>query len=90
MSMLNWRHQTTADEARDTLRGEFERLGYGDKVRWSGHELEASVPMFLEVKGRVTGDAIVIDKCAGMASAAFLGKCRDLLAKLFPNDGEAS
>ncbi|MFZ4765767.1 MAG: hypothetical protein ACOYMN_12510 [Roseimicrobium sp.] len=89
MSILNWKHRTTADEARDTLRTEFERLGYGDKVQWTGHELEASVPMFLEVKGRITDDAVVLDKCAGMASSAFLGKCRDMLAKIFPEGAEA-
>jgi hypothetical protein len=89
MAVLVWKHGTTADAAGEAIRAELDRLGHGGKVKWTGDEASASVGwgLVLSAAGRVTDEAVVLDTCGGAVGGLVLAKCRELLARLFP-DGE--
>lgn len=86
MAAINWKHGKTQDEARAIIQAELDELGYAGKVSWKGNELVASVGFgtVLDLKGRVTEDAIVLDKCGGLAGGAVLAQCTEILARRFP------
>jgi len=92
MAVLVWKHGTTAAAARETIQAELVSLGHDGKVTWKGDEASASVGWgtVLSAAGRVTDEAVVLDKCGGAVGGIVLGKCREMLARLFPAGGQAS
>jgi hypothetical protein len=91
MAELVWKHGTTAAAAREAIQAELCKLGYDGKVTWKGDEATASVGWgtVLNVSGKITSEAIILDKCGGAVGGTVLGKCREMLLRLFPNGGEA-
>jgi hypothetical protein len=91
MAELVWKHGTTAAAAREAVQAELAKLGHDGKVTWKGDEASASVGWgaVLSASGKVTDDAVVLDKCGGAVGGIVLGRCREMLARLFPAGGEA-
>jgi hypothetical protein len=91
MAVLVWKHGTTAAVARAAIQAELAKHGHDDKVTWKGDEASASVGWgaILSAAGRVTEEAVVLDKCGGAVGGIVLGKCREMLCRLFPAGGEA-
>jgi hypothetical protein len=89
MAVLVWKHGKTRDEARSIIQAEVRRLGYDQKVMWSGDSATASVAWgaVLSASGKVTDEAIILDKCGGAVGGIVLARCRELLERIFP-DGE--
>lgn len=89
--VLSWKHGTTKSAALESLKGELQRLGYAKYVRWDGYEAKSRVTrMFFRIidsRGRVTDDAVVIERCRGMAGGEVLKQCRATLQRLFPGGG---
>lgn len=83
---LVWQHGTTRDAAKNAVVNELENLGYANEVHWRNYKGSVSVAMgvVLSVKGYISDDAIVIEKCSGAYSAQVLSETRAILARLFP------
>ena len=83
---LVWQHGTTRDAAKTAVINELENLGYANEVHWRNYKGSVSVAMgvVLSVKGYISDDAIVIEKCSGAYSAQVLNETRAILARLFP------
>lgn len=86
MSVLAWQHGTTAAAATDTIRVELESLGHGSQVNWNGNEFSSSIGWgtILSLTGKVTGEAIVLDKCGGAIGGIVLAKLRECFERAFP------
>lgn len=92
MAVLVWRHGRSKDEALAALRAELTASGYGDPVKWDGARAEARYGPFatgLHARGEVTDEAVVLEKCGGLLGGLVLARCRELLARLFPDGGPA-
>jgi hypothetical protein len=90
MSLLVWKHGTTTAAAREAIQEELRKLGHDGKVTWKGDEATASLALgtMLGVRGKVTDEAILLDKCGGALGGVVLRKCREMLLRLFPSGGE--
>jgi hypothetical protein len=89
-AVLTWKHGKSQAEAVADVGAAIEQSGYGGYVAWEGARAEARYGPFasvLHVKGEVTGDAVVLEKCGGPAGGVVLGKCRQMLERLFPGGG---
>ena len=87
MAALIWKHGKTKAEVVEAVRRAITEAGYDTSVKWDGAKLEARVGPFasiVHVKGEVTDDAIVLDKCGGLAGGRVLSRCRELLERLLP------
>jgi hypothetical protein len=88
MAVLTWKHGRSKDDAIAAIKASLKESGHDRSVKWSGPSAEARYGPFasvVHVKGRVTDDAVVIEKCSGLASGPVLTRCRELLAQLFPS-----
>jgi hypothetical protein len=67
MSVLAWKHGTTATNARNAIQAKIRELGYGSWVIWQANEATASAGMglLLNLRGHVTDESVIIDKCRG-------------------------
>jgi hypothetical protein len=88
MSVLVRRHGTTATNARDVIQAEIRQMGYDSYVIWQGNEATASAGMglLLNLRGHITEESVIIDKCGGGIGNLVLGKCREMLERLFPSE----
>lgn len=86
MEALRWKHGKSASEMTDLVKQHLAESGNLDKVKWSGDSFSASVGMgiALRIKGEITDDEIVIEKCGGVGGAIALGKIRVTLQRFFP------
>ena len=87
MAVLRWRHGKSASEARDLMQKELNTAGYSDRVKWSRDEFSASVGPFgagLSIKGKITDQEAVLDKCGGIFGGQALKQIREILTRLFP------
>ena len=91
MEVLRWKHGKSASEMTDLVKQHLADSGNLDQVKWNGNSFSASVGLglALSIKGRITDDEIVIEKCGGVGGAIALGKLRETLQKSFP-DGEVA
>ncbi len=87
MKALHWKHDKSLPEINSFVRQYLASSGYLDKVKWEGNSFSASVGMgiALSLKGELTADEIVIEKCSGAAGPVVLSKIRETLQKAFPN-----
>ena len=87
MAELRWRHGKSASEMSDLVKQHLAKSDQLDKVKWDGDAFSASVGLglALSVKGRITDDEIIIDKCGGIGGAIALAKIRETLQKAFPS-----
>jgi hypothetical protein len=88
MAVLVRKHGTTATNARDAIQAEIRQMGYESYVTWQGNEATASAGMglLLKVRGHITEESVIIDKCRGGIGDLVLGKCREMLERLFPSE----
>jgi hypothetical protein len=86
MAVLTWKHGTTADAAREAIQAEIRRLGYEGYVTWKGNDVTASAGLgtLVSVSGRVTDEAVVLEKCGGALGGTVLSRCRELLERALP------
>lgn len=87
MAVLTWRHSKSKDEAVASVKAALQESGYDSSVKWSDTSAEVRYGPFasiLHAKGIVTDDAVVIEKCSGLAHGPVLSRCRVLLERLFP------
>lgn len=92
MAELTWKHGRSKDDAVAAIRAALQDSGYDGSVNWTGTRAEARFGPFASVvhaKGEVTDDAVVIEKCGGLAGGPVLTRCRELLARLFPGGEQA-
>ena len=92
MAVLVWKHGKTNAKAIAAIKAALKESGYAGSVTWSGSSVEARYGPFasvVHVMGEVTDDAVVLDKCGGLAGRTVLSRCRELLARLFPSGEEA-
>jgi hypothetical protein len=87
MSVLVRKHGTTATNARNDIQAKIRELGYDSWVIWQGYEATASVGMglLLDLRGHITDESVIIDKCGGGIGGLVLGKCREIFEQLFPS-----
>ena len=87
MSVLARNHGTTATNARDTIQEKIRELGYDSWVIWQGNEATASAGMglLLDLRGHITDESVIIDKCGGGIGGVVLGKCQEIFEQLFPS-----
>lgn len=86
MAELRWKHGKSASEMTELVKNHLAKSGNGDNVTWKGNLFSASVGlgMALNIKGQITDDEIVIDKCGGVGGSIALGKIRETLQNKFP------
>jgi hypothetical protein len=87
MAVLVWSHGQSKAEALDAIRAALRDSGYESSVTWDGAKAEARRGPFASVvyvKGEVTDDAVILEKCGGLVAGAVLRRCRELLDRLFP------
>ena len=75
MAVLTWKHGKSKAAAVDAIRAAIEDAGYDGSVKWDGTRLAARVGPFasvVHVKGEVTDDAVVLEKCGGLAGGRVL------------------
>jgi hypothetical protein len=86
MPALVWMHGKAATHARDAIQAELRRLGYDSYVAWHDNEAHASVGMgwILDARGSVTDVSVILLKCGGGIGGLVLGKCKEVLERLFP------
>jgi len=92
MAALIWKHGKSKAEAVAAIRAALKESGYEGSVKWDGVKLEARYGPFasvVHVKGEVTDDAIILDKCGGLAGGRVLSRCRELLERHFPGGEQA-
>jgi hypothetical protein len=90
VAVLTWKHGRSKDDALAAIKAALTETGHEGSVTWSGTSAEARYGPFasvVHVKGVVTDDEVLIEKCGGLAGRPVLTRCRELLARLFP-DGE--
>jgi hypothetical protein len=90
MPALVWKHGTTKEAARDALQAKLKELGHADRVRWDGFAATARAGPFgsvLDAAGAITDEAVVVERCGGLAKGAVLRACGELLRQLFPTNG---
>jgi hypothetical protein len=87
MSVLVKKHGTTATNARNAIQAKIRELGYESWVTWQGNEATASAGMglVLNMRGHITEESVIIDKCGGGIGGLVLGKCREIFEELFPS-----
>jgi hypothetical protein len=92
MPVVTWKHRTTKEAAKSAVQAELIRLGHGNDVVWKDFELTARVGFgaILNVRGMITNQEVVIEKCTGAMGGALLRECNDLLEKLFPGGNTSS
>jgi hypothetical protein len=93
MPVLTWKHGRSRDEAIATIRAALKNSGYDGSVTWDGAKAEARYGPFASIvhaKGEVTADAVVLEKCGGLAGGPVLQRCRELLERLFPGGEQAN
>jgi hypothetical protein len=87
MTVLVWKHGRSKADAIAAIQGALKDSGYSDSAKWDGDSAEARYGPWatvLHAKGVVTDDAIVLEKCGGVAGGIVLGRCRTMLEGLFP------
>jgi ABC-type uncharacterized transport system substrate-binding protein len=92
MAVLTWKHGRSKDDAVAAIKAALKESGYDGSVTWSGTSAEARYGPFASIvhaKGVVTDNAVVIEKCGGLAGGPVLTRCRELLARLFPGGEQA-
>ena len=92
MAVLTWKHGRSKEEAVAAIQAALAESGYAGSVTWTGVKAEARYGPFASVvhaKGEVTDDAVVIEKCGGLAGGPVLTRCRELFARLFPGGEHA-
>ena len=92
MAVLVWKHGTTKRKALAALKAALAKSGYAEAVTWDGSRAEArSGPLaaVLKARGKVTDEAVVLNKCGGLAGKVVRRRCRKVLARLFPDGAEA-
>ncbi len=90
MAVLTWKHGKSQTDAVAAVRAAVQQAGYERYVTWDGSKAEARYGPFasvLHVKGEVTADVLVLEKCAGLVGGLVLDKCREMLLRLFPGGG---
>ncbi len=93
MAVLTWKHGRPRDEAIAEIKAALKESGHDGSVTWDGAKAEARYGPFASVvhaKGEVTADAVVLEKCGGLAGGAVLRRCRELLERLFPGGDQAT
>ena len=87
MSVLVRNHGTTATNARNAIQAKIRELGYDSWVTWQGNEATASAGMglLLNLRGHITDEAVIIDKCGGGIGGRVLDKCQEIFEQLFPS-----
>ncbi len=89
--VLSWKHGTSKSAALELLKTELQLTGYARYVRWNGFEITSKVTRLffkiIDARGRITDDAVIIDRCRGMASKTVLKRCEETLRRLFPGGG---
>jgi hypothetical protein len=87
MSVLERKHGTTAENARNAIQAKIRELGYDSWVTWQGNEATASAGMglLLDLRGHITDESVIIDKCGGGIGGLVLGKCREIFEQVFPS-----
>ena len=91
MSDFVWKHGQSKADALAAIQSALKESGYDGSVTWTGSKAEAQYGPFASIvhaQGEVTDDAVVLERCAGVAGAAVLKRCRDLMEKLFPSGGQ--
>jgi hypothetical protein len=85
-ALLRWRHGVSSAEARRIMEEQLSEAGYADQVQWDGDEFSASVGFgtVLKVKGQVTDEEIVLEKCSGALGSTVLAKIREIVGRVFP------
>jgi hypothetical protein len=92
MAVLTWSHGRSKDDALAAIKAALKDTGHEGSVTWSGTSAEARYGPFasvVHVKGVVTDDVVLIEKCGGLAGGPVLTRCRELLARLFPGGEQA-
>lgn len=91
MSVLVWKHGTTAALARKTIQNELESLGHGSHVNWNGDEFSSSIGWgtILSLAGRVTDQTVVLEKCSGAIGGVVQAKLREFFERDFPGGEHA-
>jgi hypothetical protein len=92
MAVLVWKHGQSAAEALAAIQAALKEAGYDGAVSWDGARAEARYGPFasiLHAKGEVTEDAVVLEKCGGLAGGTVLKRCQELLQRLFPGGEQA-
>lgn len=86
MDVLRWKHDRWLSEINPLVQQYLAESGYLDKVKWNGNSFSASVGIgvALNIRGKMTDDEIVIEKCGGVGEHAALAKNRESLQKSFP------
>ena len=87
MASLVWKHGKSKSEAVTDIRAALAELGYDKHVTWSEANAEARYGPFaslIHVKGRVTEDLVILDKCGGAFGAMAMDRCRKVLERVFP------
>jgi hypothetical protein len=86
MPVLTWKHRTTSVIAKSAIQAELTRLGHADAVAWNNFEATARVGFgaVLNAKGVITYGEIIVEKSGGALGGSVLGKCNELLERLFP------
>jgi hypothetical protein len=87
VAVLIWKHGKPKPEAVAAIRTALKESGHDGSVKWDGTKLEARSGPFasiVHVKAEVTDDALILEKCGGLAGGRVLSRCRELLERLFP------
>jgi hypothetical protein len=90
MAMFTWRHGRSKEDAVAAIKAALREAGHEGSVTWSGTSAEARYGPFASVvhlRGEVTEEAVVIEKCGGLVGGTVLERLRELLARLFPGGG---
>ena len=87
MGVLVWKHGKSKDFAIAAVKAAIKESGFDDSVTWADGKAETQYGPFgsiVHVKGEVTEDLIVIEKCSGLVGGKVLNSCREMLERLFP------
>ena len=87
MASLVWKHGKSKSEAVTDIRAALEELGYDKHVTWSDAKAEVRYGPFaslIHVKGRVTEDLVILDKCGGVYGAKAKDRFRKVFERMFP------
>ena len=87
MAALVWEHGRSKAEALAALRSAVAASGHGKSAKWDGAKVEARSGPFasvVHVRGEVTDDAVILEKCGGLAGGVVLARCHEMLGRLFP------
>ena len=87
MSVLVMKHGTTATDARNAIQAKIRELGYDSWVIWQDNEATASAGMglLLDMRGHITDESVIIDKCGGGIGRRVLDRCQEIFEQLFPS-----